>query len=356
MRSILKRLAVVMLTGFLLAGAGGIWPYDAFAESVRDIQLNVRYGQTEARGMLADINDFRTGSEAWAWDSTNTQKVQYSGLNTLTYDYELEKVAMQRAAEIAVSFSHTRPNGEICFTAYPSAYSNTNRGENIAYGYTSANSVYMGWREDNDDYDGQGHRRNMLSSGYNSIGIGHVVYKGAHYWVQEFSSKVVDANESVANDSNTAVTISAVESIAKDFDNQDEEPSDDPDEEYPWDDPDDEEAWEEFYNAVEDAASLRDDSFGLTAKSGKKVNVALSPLSTDTAYQIRYSTDKKLKKSVKKINVAAGAKTAVLKKLKAKKTYYVQIRPVTLVTNNATGDYVIIAGKWSKTKKVKTKK
>ena len=120
MRSMLKRLAVVMLTGILLAGAGGIWPDDVFAESVRDIQINVKYGQTEARGMLADVNDFRTGSEAWAWDSSNTQKVQYTGLNTLIYDYELEKVAMQRAAEIAISFSHTRPNGETCFTAYPS--------------------------------------------------------------------------------------------------------------------------------------------------------------------------------------------------------------------------------------------
>lgn len=200
-------------------------PIHVCAESLKEFTLNVRYEQTEARKILPYVNSFRTGDDVWAWDSNNTNKVQYDNLNTLTYDYELERVAMQRAAEIAIYYSHTRPDGTTAFTAYTGTYSNSVRGENIAMGYgmyTNAESVFKGWREDDKDYDGQGHRRNMLGSSYRSIGVGHVVYNGAHYWVQEFSSVIGDTNDPGANDSDTTVSIRAVESIANQYIEQDD--------------------------------------------------------------------------------------------------------------------------------------
>ena len=110
------------------------------------------YKQDEARAMLEYINEFRHGSEAWYWNESDTEKVYCSGLGDLTYDYELEKVAMLRAKEIAQSFSHTRPNGQSCWTAYDDCGYDWqwSVGENIAYGQTSAYEVYMDWREDND--------------------------------------------------------------------------------------------------------------------------------------------------------------------------------------------------------------
>jgi hypothetical protein len=49
--------------------------------------------------MLKRINSFRTGSNAWYYkDDTKTTKIKVKGLSKLTYDYELEKRAMQRAA------------------------------------------------------------------------------------------------------------------------------------------------------------------------------------------------------------------------------------------------------------------
>lgn len=117
----------------------------------------------------------------------------------LQYDYALERVAMKRAVEIALSYDHTRPNGTKCFTAYPSGY--MAEGENIAAGYMSAAKVFNGWKEENESYGGQGHRRNMLSSNFKAVGIGHVVYQGCHYWVQEFGDKVMDGTASAANDS-----------------------------------------------------------------------------------------------------------------------------------------------------------
>jgi uncharacterized protein YkwD/glucan-binding YG repeat protein len=188
------------------------------AEDVCDVTVTVKYGQTEARSMLEMVNSFRAGSDAWYWNKDNTTKTVCSGLSALTYDYELEKIAMQRAAEIALSFSHTRTDGTSCFYAYKeNEFVYIAAGENIAAGYTSASSVYNGWREDNDQYSGQGHRRNMLSSSYNVIGIGHVYYNGCHYWVQEFAyTNSPNSTPTAANDSYTAVNLSL--SAAKTYD------------------------------------------------------------------------------------------------------------------------------------------
>lgn len=163
------------------------------------VKIKVTYGQTEARTMLADINEFRTSdTEAWCWDKTDSVRESWR-TTELQYDYALERVAMKRAVEIALSYDHTRPNGTECFTAYPSGY--MAEGENIAAGYMSAEEVFNGWKEENESYAGQGHRRNMLSSNFKAVGIGHVVYQGCHYWVQEFGDKVMDGTASAANDS-----------------------------------------------------------------------------------------------------------------------------------------------------------
>lgn len=163
------------------------------------VKIKVTYGQTEARTMFADINEFRTSdTEAWCWDKTDSVRESWR-TTELQYDYALERVAMKRAVEIALSYDHTRPNGTKCFTAYPSGY--MAEGENIAAGYKSAAEVFNGWKEENESYAGQGHRRNMLSSNFKAVGIGHVVYQGCHYWVQEFGDKVMDGTTSAANDS-----------------------------------------------------------------------------------------------------------------------------------------------------------
>ena len=174
------------------------------------VKIKVTYGQTEARAMLADINAFRTSeTDAWCWDMSDSTK-QPCLTTELEYDYELERVAMQRAAEIALSYDHTRPNGKACFTAYPSGYSG--KGENIAAGYVSAAEVFDGWKEENESYAGQGHRRNMLSAKFKAVGIGHVVYQGCHYWVQEFGDRVKNGAASGANDDTQIVDVDVASS------------------------------------------------------------------------------------------------------------------------------------------------
>lgn len=129
--------------------------------------------------MVSLVNQFRaTGADC--------DQVGFMGPSgALTVDSYLTELAMQRAEEIAVSFSHTRPDGTMVTT------SGLSEGENIAMGTSmGASGAFQIWKEDGLPYAQQGHRRNMLDSGYVAIGIGHVRYNGADYWVQEFGRSI----------------------------------------------------------------------------------------------------------------------------------------------------------------------
>ena len=142
-----------------------------------------------------------------------------ANLQPLQYDYDLEKTAMQRAAEIAIIYSHTRPNNKDTFSAfYENSVYYTYAGENIAAGYGTADSVNDGWREDNELYAGQGHRRNMLSSKFNCVGIGHVYYNGFHYWVENFAYRdKVNTTPVSADNTETTLTIPVATSKISNF-------------------------------------------------------------------------------------------------------------------------------------------
>lgn len=198
--------SVTLLTVLLLAVSGiaetAQGSASAAGATTTDVEITVTYGQTEARNMLALINEFRTGSETWYWNSTNTEKVEVHGLQPLTYSYELEKIAMVRAAEIALSFSHTRPNGESTFSL------GRFNGENIAAGYRSKEAVMEGWKETDLPYSGQGHRRNMLNTSFTHVGIGHAYVNGYDFWVQDFGISSSVGAETPANNAVTVVIIS----------------------------------------------------------------------------------------------------------------------------------------------------
>jgi hypothetical protein len=86
-------------------------------------------------------------------------------------------------------------------------------------------------------------------------------------------------------------------------------------------------------------------------KAGKKAFTASWKKDAKvTGYQIWYSTDKKMSKSVKKVTVTKYKTIAkTVKKLKAKKTYYVKIRSYKTVSK------VKYYSAWSTIKKIKTK-
>ena len=188
-----KKLLAVVLSLFLLTG---LLPFKAEAASEPSIcrlTIEVNFIQSDARQMLDMINEFRLSSP-WYWADAGSTEVAYAkDLKPLQYDYKLEKAAMQRAAEMAVMFAHTRPNGDSYYSAADE------QGitydwllENGAWGYTSASSCFEGLKEEDDTYYSQGHRRAMLNSYVTAVGIGHVRYNGIDFWAQEFAEIPLD--------------------------------------------------------------------------------------------------------------------------------------------------------------------
>lgn len=114
---------------------------------------------------------------------TNEER-KAQGLQELKMDKDLLEAAMQRAAEINVHFSHTRPDATSCFTACDKM-----SGENIECGYgtlSTAKEAVDGWM------NSSGHKANILNKNFNSIGIGVAEIEGAYYWVQCFGWEEAD--------------------------------------------------------------------------------------------------------------------------------------------------------------------
>ena len=109
-------------------------------------------------------------------DIVNAERAK-SGLAPLTMDKELHAAAMLRAAECSLLFEHDRPNGLDCFSL-----SNKMNGENIAAGSSTATAVMNQWM------DSPGHKGNILTSYFTTIGIGCFKIDGMYYWVQVFGT------------------------------------------------------------------------------------------------------------------------------------------------------------------------
>lgn len=104
-----------------------------------------------------------------------------NGVPALSWSEELYESAKVRAAEIVQQFSHTRPDGSSCFTAFTGKW--RNMGENIAYGQRSAQQVTQGW------FNSEGHRKNMLRSNFNNAAVACYEYRGQIYWVTLFGER-----------------------------------------------------------------------------------------------------------------------------------------------------------------------
>nr|MBE5844145.1 CAP domain-containing protein [Butyrivibrio sp.] len=202
-----------LYTYMIKAYKGDIASEDSETKTITRITItratvNIEYRQKTAREMLKYINDLRTGSENWAWNSANNTKVYVPDLSRFAYDYALEKCAMIRAAEIAVNFTHERPNGKSCFTVLNEKnYIFSSAGENIARGYKTAKEAFTAFAEANRQYEGQEQRRVMLSADYNVCAIGHVVFNDVDYWVQLFAKTTDDSDYTMSNNRKTKVTL-----------------------------------------------------------------------------------------------------------------------------------------------------
>lgn len=100
-----------------------------------------------------------------------------NGLEALDWNQNLESTSNVRSYEASIDFSHTRPNG----TPWYTVNSQIQGGENLAFGYDTAEEVMDGWM------NSPTHKDNILHNEFNAISVS--VYQddnGVLYWAQEF--------------------------------------------------------------------------------------------------------------------------------------------------------------------------
>ncbi|MFC0477634.1 SafA/ExsA family spore coat assembly protein [Robertmurraya beringensis] len=117
---------------------------------------------------------------------TNQERAKY-GLKPLVADWQLARVARYKSADMRDRnyFSHTSPTYGSPFDMMKNfGISYRSAGENIAAGQRTAQEVVTAWM------NSEGHRKNILSSGYTHIGVGYAQGGSKqHYWTQMFISK-----------------------------------------------------------------------------------------------------------------------------------------------------------------------
>lgn len=141
------------------------------------------YKKGNAKASEDDKNLDASGYEEEVLRLVNEERAK-EGLDPLKMDSGLLDAAHIRSKEIKQYFSHTRPDGTICFTAIANSNAYSPKGENIAMGQGSPKKVMESWM------NSDGHRKNILTPEYNCIGVG--CYKdseGVLYWVQMFGRR-----------------------------------------------------------------------------------------------------------------------------------------------------------------------
>lgn len=106
------------------------------------------------------------------------------GLKAYVYSSELSAAAAKRAQEISKSYGHNRPDGRECFTVLAEyGISVTSAGENIAYGFDTAQSACDAFM------NSAPHRSSILDANKTYMGMGaYRASDGTTYWAQLFAS------------------------------------------------------------------------------------------------------------------------------------------------------------------------
>lgn len=113
---------------------------------------------------------------------TNNERAKY-GLQPLKIDLKVSEVARLKSSDMKNNgyFSHTSPTYGSPFDMMKQfGIQYRAAGENIAMGQRSPQEVVNAWM------NSEGHRKNILSSNFTHIGVGHVE---GNYWTQMFIGK-----------------------------------------------------------------------------------------------------------------------------------------------------------------------
>ncbi len=104
--------------------------------------------------------------EVEIFNLVNEERAKYN-IKPLEFGYFYYDAAKVRAEELAVNFSHDRPNGEPCWMVFDDFGIGRNRyiGENIASGFYDAESVMEAWM------NSEGHASNILFEDFDYLAV-----------------------------------------------------------------------------------------------------------------------------------------------------------------------------------------
>ncbi|ANZ20568.1 transmembrane protein [Streptomyces noursei ATCC 11455] len=123
-----------------------------------------------------------SGTTARVLELVNKERGK-AGCSPLTLNAKLTKAAQAHSKDMADhhNMSHTGSDGSDPGARLTSAgYHWNSYGENVAYGYTTPESVMVGWMSS------AGHKRNILDCSFKEIGVG--LAQPGNYWTQDFGT------------------------------------------------------------------------------------------------------------------------------------------------------------------------
>lgn len=119
-----------------------------------------------------------------AFEAVNRYRAAH-GAAALSWSDPVYAAAKVRAAEIVTDYGHSRPDASGFYTALrEQGIAYRAAAENIAFGnnlYTTGEGVARGW------YDSEGHRNNMLNTGYTKAAVACYYNNGMYYWANLFT-------------------------------------------------------------------------------------------------------------------------------------------------------------------------
>lgn len=163
----MKRKIQMILAGMMLCILMAFGATAVRAESLSCVKVSYDgiYDYGKADDLLSLINQSRRASTR----------------SPLVMDEYLQEAAMYRAAEIALLYSPNRPNGESYFSLLTDQYQDAK--QEIAYGDKTAPAFLESLK------NSSASKANMLSSDFNSVGIGCYNNEGSYTWVLLYSGK-----------------------------------------------------------------------------------------------------------------------------------------------------------------------
>ena len=166
-----------------VSGAGELLGNNTFScTAAGEIVITVTTANGVSSSQSVSVIDITSFANE-VFNLTNVERAN-AGLPLFARRNALTRAAEVRANESIRSFSHTRPDGRSCFSAFDeNGVTYRYAGENLAMGQRTPDEVVRGWMES------PGHRENILNVNYGHLGIGIVMdSNGVLYWTQAFTA------------------------------------------------------------------------------------------------------------------------------------------------------------------------